>query len=243
VYCGNLFFALFRYAERLFDGRLRMRKRSMTEKEQSLALQILTTEHFTLQTARSAFVYESTGRINLFLAAVSSGVVAIAFVGQTSRFGESFFAFSLVVLATLVFIGLATYVRVQQTAVAEVMYERGMNRIRHFFVESVPDIQRYFVLSVHDDLAGTSQNEAIRGMRMQPLFTASGMINVVNAVLVGAFMSLLVAVTVKAGLLLDVGCGIAAALVTLVLQLRHQALQWKQIEQIASAEFPTPSQA
>ena len=215
----------------------------MTEKEQSLALQILTTEHFTLQTARSAFVTESTARINLFLVAVSSGVVAIAFVGQTSRFGESFFAFSLVVLATLVFIGLATYVRVQQTAVAEAMYERGMNRIRHFFIETVPDIRRYFILSVHDDLAGTSQYQAIRGMRMQPLFTASGLVNVVNAVLVGAFISLLVAVTVKAGLLVDVGCGIAAGLVTLVLQLRHQALQWKQIEQIASAEFPTPPQA
>jgi len=169
--------------------------------------------------------------------------VAIAFVGQTSRFGESFFAFSLVVLATLAFIGLATYVRVQQTAVAEAMYERGMNRIRHFFVESVPDIRRYFILSVHDDLAGTSQNQAIRGMRMQPLFTASGLVNVVNAVLVGAFISLLVAVTVKAGLLVAVGCGIAAGLVTLVLQLRHQALQWKQIEQIAKTEFPTPPRA
>lgn len=78
---------------------------------------------------------------------------------------------------------------------------------------------------------------------MQPVFTASGLVNVVNAVLVGAFMSLLIAVTVKAELLLAVGCGVAAGLVALVLQLRHQTLQWKRIEQTVNTEFPTPSRA
>ena len=38
-------------------------------------LQALTTEHFTLQTARSATIMESNGRSALFLSTVSSAVV------------------------------------------------------------------------------------------------------------------------------------------------------------------------
>jgi hypothetical protein len=46
-------------------------------------LQALTTEHFTLQTARSATIMESNGRSALFLSTVSSAVVALAFIGQS----------------------------------------------------------------------------------------------------------------------------------------------------------------
>jgi hypothetical protein len=41
-------------------------------------LQALTTEHFTLQTARSATIMETNGRSTLFLSTVSSAVVALA---------------------------------------------------------------------------------------------------------------------------------------------------------------------
>jgi hypothetical protein len=41
-------------------------------------LQALTTEHFTLQTARSATLMETNGRSALFLSTVSSVVVALA---------------------------------------------------------------------------------------------------------------------------------------------------------------------
>jgi hypothetical protein len=44
-------------------------------------LQALTTEHFTLQTARSATIMETNGRSALFLSTVSSAVVALAFIG------------------------------------------------------------------------------------------------------------------------------------------------------------------
>jgi hypothetical protein len=49
------------------------------------ALQILITEHTNLQAARSATVFEANGRTTLFLGAVSSGIVALAFIGQASQ--------------------------------------------------------------------------------------------------------------------------------------------------------------
>ena len=56
-------------------------------------LQFMTTEHFTLQTAKSATVAEANGRSTLFLSTVSSAVVALAFVGLGAAvFAASVFA-------------------------------------------------------------------------------------------------------------------------------------------------------
>jgi len=50
-------------------------------------LAALTTEHFTLQTARSATIMETNRRSALFLSTVSSAVVALAFIGQVADVG------------------------------------------------------------------------------------------------------------------------------------------------------------
>jgi hypothetical protein len=79
-------------------------------------LAALTTEHFTLQTARSATIMESNGRSALFLSTVSSAVVALAFIGQVADVGQPFFLFALAVLPTLFLLGLLTYLRLTQSA-------------------------------------------------------------------------------------------------------------------------------
>jgi hypothetical protein len=79
-------------------------------------LQALTTEHFTLQTARSATIMETNGRSALFLSTVSSAVVALAFIGQVADVGQPFFLFALAVLPTLFLLGLLTYLRLTQSA-------------------------------------------------------------------------------------------------------------------------------
>ena len=63
---------------------------------QQQILQFMTTEHFTLQTARSATIAEANGRCALFMGSVSSAVVALAFIGQASGLSEGFFLFGLV---------------------------------------------------------------------------------------------------------------------------------------------------
>jgi hypothetical protein len=53
-------------------------------------LQALSAEYSTLQAARSGTVFESNGRINVYLSTVSSFVVALAFIGNVSRVGKPF---------------------------------------------------------------------------------------------------------------------------------------------------------
>jgi hypothetical protein len=67
-------------------------------------LQALTTEHFTLQTARSATIADSNGRSALYLATVSSAVVALA------------------LLPALVLLGVLTYLRLVQTAIEDLIF-------------------------------------------------------------------------------------------------------------------------
>src|SRR5437016_5866244 len=139
---------------------------------------IITTEHYNLQTGRSITTAETNGRSSLFVGAVSSGLIALTFVGQNSHLGTAFFVFSLVIIPTLVFMGLITFERVLQSGSTDIMYARGVNRIRHLFLEYAPQLQPYFMLSVHDDRGETLSHEQMATSWVQVFFNAAGMIAV-----------------------------------------------------------------
>src|SRR3954453_11412405 len=70
-----------------------------------------TTEHFNLQTARAITVSETNGRAAIYLAALSSNLIALAFIGQMSELGAEFYAFALILLPVLTFVGVVTFLR------------------------------------------------------------------------------------------------------------------------------------
>lgn len=204
-------------------------------------LQFLTTEHFTLQTARGATVADSSGRASLFLNTVSSVVVALAFIGQVSRIGEAFFVWAFVLLPTLFFLGLATFARVLESAIEDTLYARGINRIRHYYVEIAPTARDYFLLSTHDDMAGILQNMAVRSSPWQMFLTTAGMVAVINSVIAGTFAGLLARAAFRLPILVCAGAGIAGFGLCLGLLQRYQGKQWRQAEQEPPVLFPTPN--
>ena len=86
------------------------------------SVEFVTTEHFTLQGARTTATTESTGRATIFLGAVSAGMVALGFVAQATQLGTTFFAFGLILLITLSFVGFATFDRALQAGVEDLHY-------------------------------------------------------------------------------------------------------------------------
>jgi hypothetical protein len=62
------------------------------------AVTFVTTEHFTLQGARSSTISESTGRASVFLGAVSGGLIALGLVATAAKTGAAFYIFGLVLL-------------------------------------------------------------------------------------------------------------------------------------------------
>src|SRR5215831_7812490 len=199
---------------------------------------ITTTEHYNLQTGRSMTISEANGRSSLFVGAVSSGLVALAFVGQLAHLGTAFFVFSLVVLPTLFLMGLITFERVLQSGTADMLYARGINRIRHLYLEYAPQMQPYFILSAHDDREGTLGHEAMQTSWVQAFLSAAGMIAVINSVLVGSFMGLLLAVFTLP-LWVGAGVGVVVFLVSLGLHQRYQSEQFLRMERSLPVLFPS----
>ena len=117
--------------------------RGLSDEQLGRMLQVMTTEHSALQAGRSATIFETGGRTAVFLGTVSSSLVALAFVGQISGLGTTFFAFALVLLPTLFFLGLVTFERALELGIEDYIYAVGVSRIRHFYVEAVPESERY----------------------------------------------------------------------------------------------------
>lgn len=172
------------------------------------ALQILTTEHWSLLGGRSLVYTESFARASMFIAALSGAVVALALVAQATDFGDGFVAFALVLLPVVLFIGLATFGRLLQVAWEDIVWIQGMNRLRHAYLELEPELAPYFVTSRYDDEAGVLQSALGRTRpvtSLQALLSIAGIVAVLDCVVVGAIAGI-------TALGLDLGTGTAVTL-------------------------------
>ena len=103
----------------------------------------VTTEHFTLQGARSSTISESTGRASMFLGAVSGGLIACGLVATAAKTGAAFYMFGLILLPTLAFVGLATFHRVLQSGIEDLGYARRIAQLRHYYLDHAPELAGY----------------------------------------------------------------------------------------------------
>jgi hypothetical protein len=160
-------------------------------------LQFMTTEHFTLQTARAVVNAEVSARLQLYLSTVSGVIIALALVAQLSELGVAFRAFALVLLPVAYFLGVATHGRLMQAEVEWLAYGQGMSRIRHWYLEVAPEMAPYFVLPATDDpragLAAVGIGVRTKGWwpGWPGWLSAPAVIVVVNSVLAGVFAGLL----------------------------------------------------
>ncbi len=187
------------------------------------AVTFATTEHFTLQSARSATIAEATGRANMFLGAVSGGLVALGLVATATRVGDAFYAFGLILLPALAFVGLVTFERALQSGVEDHGYARRIARLRSFYFDTAPELTPY-LLSVP-----RTERLRVQGLwagRWQGFLTVAGMVAVVTAVLAGSAAGLLAAVASGHSLVIPLAVGAAVAAVALVAMMLYQMAAW-----------------
>src|SRR5688500_17407242 len=116
------------------------------------AITILTTEHWSLLSARALAYNEAFVRGGMFLTFLSMSFVALALLAQAMSFGDSFLTVAAVVLAFDLVIGLATYARISGANVDDLRAVHGMARIRHAYTEIAPVVAPYFTTATHDDI-------------------------------------------------------------------------------------------
>jgi hypothetical protein len=136
-----------------------------------------TTEHFNLQTARALTVSEANGRASIYLAALSGNLIALAFVGHMSRLGAAFYAFALILLPVLAFVGVVTFVRLVQSSIEDLAYAHRIALLRSFYLRVSPELEPYLV-------AVPGARAAAPPSAWQLTLTAAGMVAVVNSVVV-----------------------------------------------------------
>src|SRR4051812_19047367 len=140
-----------------------------------------TTEHFNLQTARALTVSEANGRASIYLAALSGNLIALAFVGQMSRLAAAFYAFALILLPVLAFVGVVTFLRLVQCSIEDLAYARRIAVLRSFYVQVAPELEPYLVV-----VTEARQAKAPSPGAWQLTLTTAGMVAVINSVVIGA---------------------------------------------------------
>lgn len=160
------------------------------------ALTILSTEHYSLLTARSLVYNEAFARAGMFLAFLSATLVAMGLIATATGFSDGFLSVAAAVLTLDLFLGFASLGRIAAASGEDIRYLQGMNRLRHAYHEMVPGLERYFVTSRFDDIEsvlsfyGPAAASPLRGL-LHGFTTTPGMIGVICSAVAGALAAVI----------------------------------------------------
>jgi hypothetical protein len=168
----------------------------VTSLDDPRAIQILSTEHWSLLTSRSLAYNEAFTRGGMFLTFLSMSFVALALLAQAMSFGDQFLTVAAIVLAFDLVIGLTTYGRIAGANADDLRAVHGMARIRHGYTQIAPVTARYFTSPVHDDtdslmLAYGGPPESGMSSFLYGLSTSGGMIGLIVSMVGGVLASAL----------------------------------------------------
>jgi hypothetical protein len=180
------------------------------------AVTFATTEHFNLQTAR-----EANGRASIYLAALSSNLIALAFIGQMSRLGAAFYAFAVILLPMLAFMGVVTFQRLVQSSIEDIAYAQRIARLRAFYVGLAPELDPFLLMVQGPHAEGLLHGKQLRPSTWQLMLTTAGMVGVVSSAVIGACAGLAIRTLAIGSFAVALIGGSITGVVTLVLHRRH----------------------
>jgi hypothetical protein len=210
------------------------------------AIQILSTEHWGLLSARSLAYNEAFTRGGMFLGFLSMSFVALALVAGAMSAGSEFLLVAALVIGFDLVIGLTTYGRIVAANYEDYLAVHGMARIRHGYGEIAPVVLPYFTTGTHDDQRGvligypTAPARGV-GSLLYGLTTSAGMIGLIVAMLGGVLafiVGLLAGVPVEGSFVVAA----AAALVTFAILLAYAYRYFARRQGALEARFPTPAE-
>ncbi len=228
----------------------------------SVRVQILATEHWSLLATRGMTWNEMFTRAGTYITLLSASVVALALVAQATGFGAQFRLFALLILPVVLLMGFASFIRLCDASIDDVGLLIAMNRLRHAYLELAPELQPYFTAGQHDDVAGIMQSfgfsavvanapdpqgrlatQSVQKNSTNPvtflrvLTTTPGLVGTINVVVFGVFAGL-VADTLGVQTMVSVITGIVAALVVGFFEARYSLKLTERTIRLHHPRFP-----
>lgn len=111
----------------------------------------MTTEHFTLQSARGIINGEIMSRVSIYFMTLSSVLIATAFLSQAPEMGELFVLFLAIAFPVVLLLGFFTLARLMMLSGMDAVYIRAINRIRHFYIRAAPEARVFLLFPPYDD--------------------------------------------------------------------------------------------
>jgi hypothetical protein len=210
-------------------------------------LQILSTEHWSLLASRSMTWNESFSRTGLFLSVLSASVVALGLVGGATDFGSEFTVFALVLLPVTLFVGVATFVRLDEANVEDVAWIVGMNRIRNAYVRIRPAVEPFLITGWTDDPAGVGRTFLMTQPTRANTFvhqfvTTHGMVAVIDGALAGAIAGI-VGASISGAMTETIGFAVIAGVLTTALLFLSSIRRGRRVMSGWRPRFPLPPEA
>ncbi|HEY0068601.1 MAG TPA: hypothetical protein VGE04_01385 [Chloroflexia bacterium] len=120
--------------------------------ESSETLAFLRAEFELLEHMRESLVNLVNQRFNFLLALVSAALVAMSFLGNQLHFSTVFFLIASGLLVSILLLGIIVFARALEAEVMTIIYIRGLNRIRNYYVTNAPAISDYLTMPWYDDV-------------------------------------------------------------------------------------------
>ena len=151
-------------------------------KEQAF-MSALVTEHFVQQSAASATISESSSRASLYLLSLSSSLVALGFAAQSR---QVFLYFAAGVLPAIFILGIFSFVRVTDTAMANLNSLQAIVRIRNYYADLVPEAAKFFAQrAAKDDAATALTFLGLSRSWINALFSMASTLAAINSLVAG----------------------------------------------------------
>jgi hypothetical protein len=218
----------------------------ITSLDDPRAIQILSTEHWSVLTARSLAYNEAFIRGGMFLTFLSMSFVALALLAQAMAFGTDFLVVAAIVLAFDLIIGLTTFGRIAGANYDDLRAMHGMARIRRGYIQAAPILLPYFTSATHDDadsvIEGYHTPPGMFGSVIYGLTTSAGMIALIVSLVAGVLVAVVgLLAGVSAGGAMWLGAG--GAVLTLVVIIATTGRSILRQQAALDARFPAPPTA
>lgn len=151
----------------------------------------MTTEHFTLQSARGIINGEIMSRVSIYFMTLSSILIATAFLAQAAEMDELFVLFLSIAFPVVLLLGFFTLARLMILGGVDYVYIRAINRIRHFYAQAAPEAYAFLLFPPYDDDQSIRKYGGYEFTFRSGLLSAANMVGVTNSIIASVLVSVL----------------------------------------------------